>query len=344
VYGAGGVTGRRIVETAVRLGLRPIVAGRTAERVAAVAGALELPWRVAAPTVAGSLEEALDGVRVVLNAAGPFADTAAPLVEACLRRGVDYLDVAGEPTVIEAIARRHADARRAGVMLLPAVGFEVVAGDCLVAHLLRRLPGALRLHVGVTPPAELSPGSLRTLVRYAGLGLARRAGRLQRLPLGTETHALDFGEGPQAALNVSLPDVATAYYTTGVPDVTGWLQATPLVRATLAWARMAGWAMRGPAAVMLTPLGRASGLTPGPGSPHATSRMTVVAEAEAARGCRVVARLRTPDPYTTTASAAAAVLARVVAGARCAGFQTPARLFGPGLVLGLPGVVREDLA
>jgi len=56
--------------------------------------------------------------------------------------------VTGEIPVIEDLARRSAAARRRGIMIMPAVGFDVVPSDCLAAHVAQRLPGATHLMLG----------------------------------------------------------------------------------------------------------------------------------------------------------------------------------------------------
>ena len=80
-----------------------------------------------------------DGMSAVIHCAGPFVYTAQPMVEACLRQRVHYLDITGEIAVFEALAARSTEAQQAGVMLLPGVGFDIVPSDCLAAHLKRRL-------------------------------------------------------------------------------------------------------------------------------------------------------------------------------------------------------------
>ena len=70
----------------------------------------------------------------------------------------------------------------------------------------------------------------------------------------------------------------------------------------------------------------------------------VVAEVEDGAGRRAAARLRTPESYTFSCATTLEVVARVSRGDREAGFQTPARVYGPDLVLSLPGVTRADLA
>src|SRR5262249_62024739 len=110
-----------------------------------------------------ALDRGLAGVRVVLHCAGPFAHTSRPMVDACLRNRVAYLDITGEVPVFEACAARDAEARAAGVMLMPGGGFDVVPSDCLAVHLKRRLPTATELSLaisGLTPAAHRAAATL----------------------------------------------------------------------------------------------------------------------------------------------------------------------------------------
>ena len=50
-----------------------------------------------------SLDRAISGAAAVINCAGPFMDTAAPLIEAAIRGRIHYLDVTAEQP---AVARR----------------------------------------------------------------------------------------------------------------------------------------------------------------------------------------------------------------------------------------------
>ena len=105
--------------------------------------------RVCALDDAAALDRALQGVPLVLHCAGPYKFTSKPMADACLRAGVHYLDITGEIPVFEALAARDAEAKARKVMLLPAVGFDVVPTDCLAVHLKRRLPSATRLALAI---------------------------------------------------------------------------------------------------------------------------------------------------------------------------------------------------
>jgi short subunit dehydrogenase-like uncharacterized protein len=344
LYGATGYTGRLILAELLALGVRPVLGGRDERRLAALATPHGLAYRVASLDDPGALVASLDGVGAVLHAAGPFSTTARPMVEACVHAGVHYLDITGEVLVLEEIARRHAAAARRGVMLLPAVGFDVVPSDCLAAHVARRLPHARRLALGIAGLSLATRGSARTFVELpASSPRVRQDGVLVPVAPGTRERPFDYGAGPCPSTCVSWGDLTTAYFTTGIPDIEVYFETTPALRAAMTSTRMFGWLLATPpwqaflkASTTFVPEGPTA-------AERAATPMVIVAEAEDAGGRRVTARLRTPQAYTFTGASAAAVARRVLAGDVQPGFQTPGRHFGPDFVLGLPGVTREDL-
>ena len=99
IYGANGYTGALIAREAVARGLRPVLAGRNAAAVTALAQELQLESRVFLLDDPAALDAGLAGVGIVLHCAGPFAQTAQEMADACLRTGVHYLDITGEPEV-----------------------------------------------------------------------------------------------------------------------------------------------------------------------------------------------------------------------------------------------------
>ncbi|HEY5315591.1 MAG TPA: saccharopine dehydrogenase NADP-binding domain-containing protein, partial [Pirellulales bacterium] len=144
IYGANGYTGRLIARLAKERGLRPTLAGRSAQPVERLASELGLEARVF-DLSADALPANLRGMRLVLNCAGPFVRTAPAMLAGCLAAGSHYLDITGEIEVIEQAAALDAAARQSGVTLMPAVGFDVVPSDCLAKALAQHLPGATRL-------------------------------------------------------------------------------------------------------------------------------------------------------------------------------------------------------
>jgi short subunit dehydrogenase-like uncharacterized protein len=345
IYGATGYTGRLMTRGALELGLRPVLAGRNASKLAALAEPLGLEYRVAPLPDGDCLDAVLRDVRVLLNGAGPFSETARPLVEACLRTGTHYLDITGELAVIESLTHRHAAARRRQIMIMPGAGFDVVPSDCLAAHAARRLPGAVHLALGIRGLVFTTRGSAKTFVEQAGRDIQiRRNGVLTSVVPGSLERRFDYGDGDRASVNVTWGDVSSAYYTTGIPNIEVYFEATPLFRNAVMASRVFGW-MLDNALWQAWLKTHADFLLPeGPTEEQrAAVEMVIVAEAEDGRGRRVRCRLRTPQAYTLTGMTAPAIAQRVLQGDLELGFQTPGRVYGPDFVLAFANVSREDL-
>jgi short subunit dehydrogenase-like uncharacterized protein len=344
LYGANGYTGELVARLAARLGHRPILAGRSADGVCTLAEELRLERRLFSLEVPPLIDEALHGMNLVLHCAGPFARTSRAMADACLRTRTHYLDVTGEVAVFEALAARDAEARAAGVMLLPGCGFDVVPSDCLAVHLKGRLPGARRLALACAGSGRVSRGTATTAIEGHGHGgLVRRGGALTPVPPAWKARRIDFGEGERPAITIPLADLSSAWHSTGIPDIELYFAASTGLRALALASRYLGPVL-GSAAVRRFLTARVRAGAPGPTEEERRrGRAFVWGEVEDAEGRRAVSRLATPDGYTFTARAALAVVARVLAGQAPAGFQTPARAYGPDFVLSIAGVTRTDL-
>jgi short subunit dehydrogenase-like uncharacterized protein len=343
IYGANGYSARLIAGEAVRRGQRPVLAGRNADAVAAVARPLGLETRTFALDDPAKVAAGLAGVSAVVHCAGPFAHTAAPMAAGCLRARVHYLDITGEVTVFEAMAARDEEARAAGVMLMPGVGFDVVPSDCLAAHLKRRLPTATRLTLAFQLVGRPSRGTATTAVENIGRGgLVRKGGVLTPVPAGWKTRAIDFGRGPVPAVSIPWGDVSTAYHSTGIPDIEVYSAVPPGVRRLVRASRYLGWLLgSGPVQRYLK-----RKIQAGPAGPTDEERESgeslLWGEAADDGGRTAVARVRGPEGYTLTALTALAAAGKVLEGKAPPGFQTPSRAYGPDFVLEVPGVERTD--
>jgi short subunit dehydrogenase-like uncharacterized protein len=343
IYGANGYTGALIAREAARRGHRPILAGRNAGTVATLAAELNLPHRIFPVEDSAALASGIAGVRLVLNCAGPFTRTADRVVEACMQAGCHYLDITGEIAVFEAMAARDAAANAAGVMVMPGVGFDVVPSDCLAAHLKRRLPAATCLALGFRGRGGFSRGTLTTMAEnFHRGGAIRRDGQLTRVPACWKTRTIDFGRGPVVAMTIPWGDVATAWYSTRIPNIEVYMAALAKQRWSARLSRPFG-RLFGSGPMQRWFKQRIQSSPPGPtDEQRARGESLLWGEASDDAGQRVVSRLRGPEGYTLTALCALAVIERVLNGEAPVGYQTPAMAYGPDFILAIPGVVRTD--
>jgi short subunit dehydrogenase-like uncharacterized protein len=334
LYGATGYTGRKIARALGETEL--VVAGRDPSGVAALAKELKRRSCVFPLTDPRQVEAALvkAEVSVVLHAAGPFTSTARPMMDACLKTGVHYLDLCGEwPVFCEAVARDEA-AERAGVMLVPGVGLTIAATDCLLAHAASLWPKTERLRLGVSRAQLITRGSMVSAAQLAAPeALIRRDGALVGVPAGSLTHAFDFGGGLREATAVSWADVVTGERSTGVRNIE--------VYSDIGWPARAGYTASG-LAMSLAGAGlwrRAGGafarLWPEGPSDEARDRARFVMVAEALDPWRRSQRLtmRTLDGYTASVLTAAAAVRLVLVGCVEPGFRTPSQAFGRDFVV-----------
>jgi len=345
IYGGTGYTGRLIAEHARNLRRAPVIAGRTAHRVQALAEELAIAGRVAAPDEPQAIDEALGDIDVLINAASPFARTARPLIEACLRTGTHYLDITGELPIFQDAARYDGPARERGIMIMPGVGLGIVASDCLALHVAARVPNAKYLRMAVLRPDSFSRGSVRSALGLSNSHVTiRRNGRLISVPVGRLQRAFDYGDGRRESVAVSWADVFTAYYSTGIRNIEAYFEANLASRVLYQLgAGVADTLRLPPVERWLDAVVRA--LPDGPSAQQRQrERCVIVAEAEDSWRQRSCARLETPDGYSFTAEAATEIATRAARGDFRPGFQTPAGVYGADLVLEFKGTRREELA
>lgn len=346
IYGANGYTGELAAREAVRKGLTPILAGRNAEAVGRLAKELGLQSRTFSLEDPQGTAAELYGIKAVLHCAGPFVHTSPSMVAACLATGASYLDITGEIAVFERVLAQGEAARKAGVALIPGVGFDVVPSDCLAARVAAALPDATDLTLAFyTQGGSTSRGTLKTMIEsLPHAGAIRKNGRIVPVPVAWDAREIDFGPGGKRwAMTIPWGDVSTAYHSTGIPNIRVYSGTPP--RAIRRMKRLAP----------LLPLAglkpvkrfaqrwvekRVTGPTP---EQRETARVYLWGEAKNAAGRTATATLETPEGYRFTAVSAIASVERVLAGKVQPGAWTPSRAFGADFVTELPGVIAAEV-
>lgn len=309
IYGASGYTGRMAAEQARAVNLSPVLAGRSHGPLARLGEKLNADYRVFELSDKHAVDAALSDVSVLLNCAGPFVETAEPLMRAAIGAGVHYLDIAAELDSYRLAEMLDDAAQAAGVMLLPGSGGSVAMLGCLASHAAARVDKPQKVAIALHVAGSMSRGSATSARRSLVAETLRLCGgRLVPCPAG-ETASFNFGEGPVPCFAVTLPDLITIGRATGIPDVDTYVHVS-------------GNAF---------PEGDPADLPEGPDpAERDANRYQAVVEVTAGDGTIVRSVLDTVNGYSFTPRAAAEAARRVLAGEVRPGFQTPAGLFGAG--------------
>ncbi|MEV5343570.1 saccharopine dehydrogenase NADP-binding domain-containing protein [Streptomyces sp. NPDC052676] len=229
VFGAYGHTGRFVVAELRERGFVPVLSGRDAGKLRALAASYPgLEVRPASVDDPDSLDRALAGTTAVINCAGPFATTAAPVIEAALRAGVPYVDVAAE---IEANADTFAHfadrARATGAVIVPAMAFYGGLGDLLATAAMGDWTTADEAHIayglsGWHPTAGTRAAGAVSRQRRGDRRVRYRNGRLEYHRDDLPTLEWSFPEplGPRRVVGeFTMADVVTVPSHLAVPEV-----------------------------------------------------------------------------------------------------------------------------
>lgn len=343
LYGAYGYTAKLLITELLVKGIRPLLGGRNAGKLKEVANAHGLPF------VAGKAEDVAavlrqhPAVKLVVNCAGPFADTFDGVASACMDHKVHYIDITGEIEVFEKALAWGSKASDAGIMLMPGTGFDVVPSDCLALHLKQRLPSATSLELAFYGTGGVSRGTALTMVRSIGKGGAiRKDGKIVPVPMDHSIKELDFFGKKKICTAIPWGDVSTAYFTTGIPNIVVY---TVLPKSSGGFSKVIGGLEKIPVLNLIPKAihGLIRAFMSGPNADvRLNARSYLIGEVKDAAGQVARARLKTREGYTLTAITCANITERILKGDFKTGFQTPAACYGKGLILEVEGAVLED--
>jgi short subunit dehydrogenase-like uncharacterized protein len=314
LYGAAGYTGSLIAQHAYDSGHRPLLAGRSASALTALAERLDLPYRVLALDDPAALHTMLADVDLVLNAAGPFLHTAAPLAEACLNSETHYLDISNELQVFRTLYELDQRAKNSDVSIIPGVGFGVVATNCLALHVSETVGGAEHLEVATRiASAQPGPGAAATMQENLPYGgWIRQAGHLVPQELFTGVTTIEFPDGPCQAMPVPTGDLEAAFDATGAPSVVAYAASSPVPNPP-------------------------ESDVEGTGPP--TQRSFGWARATGSDGSTATALLQTGDSYSFTPAASIRAVEETLTGSR-RGALSPAAAFGADFAFSIKDTTR----
>lgn len=247
LFGATGYTGRLTAEALARKGASFAIAGRNKAKLYALADETNGPEvRLASVDDIDSLVAALDGIKVMITCVGPFLELGDAAVEAALRSKVHYIDSTGEGTFVAKLIERDEEARAAGIVMAPCMGFDEVPAD-VAATLATDGMDRADLTLTYAIPQHASKGTIKSALKIiTSEGQWIRDGRPQMIraghgrrwapmppPLGPKPSVgFPLAEGRLAPLHLDLNSLSI-YVTSGTVQRLGIDYGLPVVGKVL---------------------------------------------------------------------------------------------------------------
>jgi short subunit dehydrogenase-like uncharacterized protein len=229
IYGANGYTGKLIVEKAINSEFDITIAGRSEKKISTMGKEYNLSYLTFTPNELESNPQILEDFEIMLNCAGPFSQTSKPIINACLETNTHYLDITGEIDIFRLGKSYHQKAIDSKIIICPGVGFDVIPTDCLASKLNESLSNADELILGFESTAgKISPGTMATSIESLGNGgRIRKNGEVIKVPLVYKSQRFDFGNGEKTMITIPWGDVATAGYSTNIPNISVYIPMHP---------------------------------------------------------------------------------------------------------------------
>lgn len=201
IVGASGVFGSRLAERlALERGIALTLAGRTREPLDALARTIGT-GAVRTLDRNGVGPRDLAGYDLVIDAAGPFQDSADALVRACIEAGVDYLDLADGRQWVTGFADRYDDrARAAGVSLITGASSIPALSHAVIDRLTNGWRQIDTIRIGIFPGNRAPRGMavVEAILSYVGRPVpVWMDGRWQNRRGWGDLHRVDAGSAGQ---------------------------------------------------------------------------------------------------------------------------------------------------
>lgn len=321
IYGATGYTGTLIVHEAAKRGLDIEIAGRSEDKLVALAAELNVPYHVFPVDDMAGWKKSLEGKTALLNIAGPFSETAAQAMEAAIKFKVHYFDITAEVDIYRLAESKDAAAKAAGIMLLSGAGLFATY-DPLVVHTAKRVKNPVAMRAAFKYSGGFTPGSVASSSNIINAGLlVRKNGEIEKIAEAPSA-AFDLGNGLEDFSLMPLGGVVLSFKSTGIPDIEEYF-------------KMAAAANTDKEDTIKFEEGNLN-------TALSAERSKILVEVTGEDGTIVRSMADTPEGYMPTVTSAVEVVSRALNGSYKTGFQSPASAYGAELLTALHDVKITD--
>jgi short subunit dehydrogenase-like uncharacterized protein len=233
VFGAYGHTGKFVVAELLKRGLIPILSGRSENKLKDMCIKYpSLEMRLASIDDPNSIDNALKDSIAVINCAGPFLDTAIPIIESALRKSVHYLDVTAEQKcVIDIYEKFSEQALNKEIVIIPAIAFFGGLADLLATSAMGDWTKANIIDIAIALDSWMPTiGTRLTGKRNINKRLTFSKNKLEFISDPLPTRKWEFSKpfGSQDVIAFPLTEIITISKHLLVNEINTYINLTPI--------------------------------------------------------------------------------------------------------------------
>ncbi len=328
IYGAAGYMGQLLLKINQKADYEIVLGSRNNFTA-------NYPVRVFSLDNEKDIIENLKDIKLVINLAGPFKNTNKQLVEACIKSGSHYIDIAGEMPELEAIFKYDEQAKKANVILMPGAGFGVVPTDIVANLAKQKLPNATRLKIAYVTNGGASRGTLKTVLADINKeGVVLQNGVYIKAMPAFKQFSFNYNDKThQLVYNPWRADLFSARISSGIQNIETYSNFPGFI------VKM----MKGKLLLLRNfLLKRLINLLPiGPSEKQLQKGNTICyAEVTNSAGEKASAKIAGPEAYIFTAYTLTAITKKIINDKYKSGYQTP-NIYGKDLLRDIPNLVIE---
>jgi short subunit dehydrogenase-like uncharacterized protein len=332
VYGATGYSGTLISQKSKEYGLHIIIAGRNEQKLKQLSSVTNYEYRVFSLDDPDSIIKAISDIDIVLNVAGPFIDGLPLFVQSCINCKKHFIDLAMDP---DTLAKYDSEAKQNEVMILSGVGHAFLPLDSLGGFLFEKMPDAEKLSMYIAGMNTMSRGTAKSNIALIKYGIHHRKNS-SLFRIKDIKYCKFTSNNTTKSFIPSSFGVSTLSYSTNIPTIESYFEATPAVKPFIFIIKYLSWLFR-TSFMQKVMEKKINNLPSGPTEEERQSgSIEYVAIIENKNGKKLTATLSTPEAYKTTYLTTLEVLKMIDTNIH-PGFQTPYRVFGYNIINSIGG-------
>ncbi len=340
IYGAYGFTGEWLAKQAVAQQMNPIIAGRDALKTKRLAIKLGLEFRTFSIEDDKTIEANLKDIDLLYNLAGPYCKSAPTLVEACLRTKTHYMDLTGDLEIYDFLYSLDRVAKESGILIMPGVGFNIIATECVAAHTAQKLSHCDTLDIVMATQAKPSKGTFKQMIALLPKGgYEIKDSSLHQCKIEKSDIIVNFPHKKRTAFKIPIGELVACYKSMEIPNIRVYY-ALSSFWASLAESMLYSFSkFYGKRYGKKLLSGIASTYAKGPSENSMLhDKAFVYAKASSSKdGVYAETMIKTPEPYLFTVLIALKAITKVL-DSNYKGAMTPLEAFGSSFVFDVEGV------